>query len=116
MNKIKKDDDVIAITGRDKGKRGKVLRIIHKSKNGIAQVYAVVQGINIIHKHKKPNPRVNEQGGIITKEAPIHISNLAIYNPINKKADRVGIKTLKADKGETRKVRFYKSNNELIEI
>lgn len=116
MDKIKKDDDVIAIAGRDKGKRGKVLRIIHKSPKGIPQRYAIVQGINIVHKHKKPNPRANEQGGIITKEAPIHISNLAIYNPITKKADRVGIKTLSADKEESRKVRFYKSNNELIEI
>lgn len=112
MNKIKKDDEVIVITGRSKGKRGKVLRVINKKAGEKRNVYAVVSDVNIIKKHKKPNPRANEQGGIITKEAPIHLSNIAIYNPITKKADKVGIKDL--DNG--RKVRFYKSNNELIDI
>lgn len=112
MNKIKKDDEVIVITGRNKGKRGKVLRIINKKAGEKRNVYAVVSDINLIKKHKKPNPRANEQGGIITKESPIHISNIAIYNPLTKKADKVGHRIL--DDG--RKVRFYKSNNELIDI
>ncbi len=112
MNKIKKDDEVIVITGRSKGKRGKVLRMINKEVGEKRNIYAVVSDVNIIKKHKKPNPRANEQGGIITKESPIHVSNIAIYNPLTKKADKVGIRTL--DNG--RKVRFYKSNNELIDI
>lgn len=112
VNKIKKDDEVIIIAGRNKGKRGKVLRVINKKVGKLHEKYAVVSDVNMIKKHKKPNPRAQEQGGIITKEAPIHISNIAIYNPLTKKADKVGIKNLDND----RKVRFYKSNNELIDI
>jgi large subunit ribosomal protein L24 len=109
VNKIKKDDEVIVITGRNKGKRGKVLRVINKKVGEKRNVYA---DVNIIKKHKKPNPRTNEPGGIITKESPIHVSNIAIYNPLTKKADKVGFKSLESGK----KVRFYKSNNELIDI
>lgn len=112
MNKIKKDDEVVVITGRNKGKRGKVLRMINKKVGKLHEQYAVISDVNVVKKHKKPNPRAQQPGGIITKEAPIHISNIAIYNPLTKKADRVGFKTLDNE----RKVRFYKSNNELIDI
>jgi large subunit ribosomal protein L24 len=106
MLKIKKDDDVIVLTGRDKGKQGKVLRVI-PAKNR-----AVVEGINLIKKHVKPNPRTGTTGGVVTREASIHLSNLALYNPMTKKADRVGVKILE----DGRKVRYFKSNDELVDV
>ena len=106
MRKIKKDDEVIILAGKSKGVRGKVLRIVQKGTK------AVVEGASLIKKHVKPNPNTNTQGGIIEREAPIDISNVAIYNPISKKADRVGIKKLEDGK----KVRYFKSNDELIDI
>ncbi len=106
MFKIKKDDDVIVLTGKDKGKRGKVLRVIP------AKTRAVVEGINLVKKNVKANPRANTTGGVITKEASIHLSNLALYNPITKKADRVGVRVLE----DGRKVRYFKSNNELVDV
>lgn len=104
MKKIKKGDDVIVIAGKDKGKRGSVLRISDDN-------HLVVKGINIAKKHQKPNPSTGAQGGIVDIERPLHISNVAIYNFNTKKADRVGIKI--NDDGQ--KVRVFKSNNELIE-
>ncbi len=106
MLKIKKDDDVIVLTGKDKGKQGKVLRVI-PAKNR-----AMVEGINLIKKHVKPNPRTGTAGGVVTREASIHLSNIALYNPITKKADRVGIKILE----DGRKVRYFKSNSELVDV
>ncbi len=106
MFKIKKDDEVILLTGKDKGKRGRVLKVLP------ARERVVVEGANLIKKHVKPDPRTGTQGGIVTKEASVHISNVAIFNPVTKKADRVGFRTL--DDG--RKVRFFKSNKEIIEI
>lgn len=106
MLKIKKDDDVIVLTGRDRGKQGKVLRVI-PAKNR-----AIVEGINLVKKHVKPNPHAGTAGGVVTQEASIHLSNLAIYNPMSKKADRVGVKTLE----DGRKVRYFKSNNELVDV
>ena len=103
MSKIKKGDNVVVITGRDKGKRGDVSRIVDAN-------HVLVNGINTVKKHTKPNPMKNQPGGIITKEMPIDVSNVAIYNPVTKKADRIGVKRL--DDG--RKVRFYKSNGEQI--
>ena len=103
MRKIKKGDNVVVITGRDKGKRGDVARIVDDA-------HVIVNGINTVKKHTKPNPMKNQPGGIITKEMPIHVSNIAIWNPVTQKPDRIGFRTL--DDG--RKMRFYKSNGELI--
>lgn len=102
MNKIKANDQVIVITGKDKGKVSKVLRMMGDR--------LLVEGVNMVKKHVRPNPNKNIEGGIITKEASMHISNVAVYNAQTKKADRVGIKVEKDGK----KVRFYKSNNEVI--
>lgn len=104
MNKIRKGDEVIVTTGKDKGKRGSILRILDDER-------AIVESVNIAKRHTKPNPQRGESGGIKEKEMPIHISNIALFNPATDKADRVGIKTL--DDG--RKVRFFKSNGEVID-
>ena len=102
MRKIKKGDNVVVIAGRDKGKRGLVTRVLAE--------HVVVAGVNQVKKHQRPNPMKNEPGGIVSKEMPIHASNVAIWNPVTQKADRIGIRVL--DDG--RKVRFYKSNGELL--
>lgn len=104
MRKIRKDDDVIVITGRDKGKQGKVIRVI-TVKNRI-----VVENVNVLKRHTKPNMRTNEPGGILEKEMSIHISNVALVNPSTGKADRVTFKTLEDGK----KVRCFKSNGEVV--
>lgn len=104
MNKIKKGDDVVVITGKDKGKRGSVIRLSGPN-------HLVVKGVNIAKKHQKPNPSAGTQGGIVDLERPLHISNVAIYNPSIKKPDRVGVKI----ESDGRKVRIFKSNNELVE-
>jgi large subunit ribosomal protein L24 len=106
MSKIKKADEVIVISGKDKGKHGKVLKVFPTAN------VVLVEGINMVHKHVKPDPRTGTQGGIITREAKIDISNVAIYNPMTKKADRIGYRVLE----DGRKVRIFKSNNELVEI
>ena len=102
MSKIRKGDNVVVIAGRDKGKRGDVTRVLED--------HVLVAGINQVKKHQRPNPMKGQQGGIVTKEMPIHVSNIAIWNPITKQADRIGTRTLE----DGRKVRFYKSNGELI--
>jgi large subunit ribosomal protein L24 len=102
MRKIRKGDNVVVIAGRDKGKRGDVTRVLADR--------VLVAGVNQVKKHQRPNPMKSQQGGIVTKEMPIHVSNIAIWNPVTKKADRVGFRTL--DDG--RKVRFFKSNGEMI--
>ncbi len=104
MRKIKKDDEVIVITGRDKGKRGKVNRVMQDGR-------LIVGGIQMIKKHQKPNPNLGVVGGIIEKEAPIQVSNVAIFNPQSSKADRVGFKMLEDGK----KIRVFKSNGEAID-
>ena len=103
MRKIKKDDDVVVITGKDKGNRGSVL--------SVAGDYLVVSGINRVKKHQKPNPVKGLEGGIVEMEKPIHVSNVAIYNASAKKADRVGIRMLE----DGRKVRVFKSSGEQID-
>ena len=103
MRKIKKGDNVVVIAGRDKGKRGSVTQIVDDQ-------HVVVAGINQVKKHARPNPMKNQQGGIVTKEIPIHVSNVAVYNPVTQKADRIGFRTL----NDGRKVRFYKSNGEVL--
>jgi len=105
MQKIKKGDDVIVTTGKDKGKRGSIVRVLSEVDR------VIVENVNIAKKHQKPNPAVGAPGGIIEKEMPIDISNVAIFNPVTGKADRVGIKTLE----DGRKVRFFKSNGEVID-
>ena len=103
MRKIKKGDNVVVVTGRDKGKRGDVARVVDAE-------HVVVNGINTVKRHTRPNPLKNQPGGIVTEEQPIHVSNVAIWNPVTQKADRVGFRTL--DDG--RKVRYFKSNGEQI--
>ncbi len=103
MRKIKKGDNVVVIAGRDKGKRGEVSRVVDAE-------HVVVNGINQVKRHTRPNPLKNQPGGIVSKEMPIHVSNVAIWNPVTQKADRVGIRVLE----DGRKVRFFKSNGEQI--
>jgi len=103
MRKIRKGDNVVVLSGRDKGKRGDVSLVLDAE-------HVVVNGINTVKRHTRPNPLKNQPGGIVTKELPIHVSNVAIWNPVTQKADRVGFRTL--DDG--RKVRFFKSNGEQI--
>ncbi len=105
MRKLRKGDEIIVIAGKDKGKRGTLTQMIAE-KNRV-----VVEGINMAKKHQKPNPNLGVPGGIVEKEMPLHVSNVAIFNPATGKADRVGIKIL--DDG--RKVRIFKSNNEVID-
>mgnify|MGYP001068330814 FL=1 len=103
MRKIKKGDNVVVVTGRDKGKRGDVARVVDAE-------HVVVNGINTVKRHTRPNPLKNQPGGIVTKEQPIHVSNVAIWNPVTQKADRIGFRTL----DDVRKVRYFKSNGEQL--
>ena len=105
MSKIRKGDDVVVLSGRDKGKRGTVLQIIGNNR-------ILVDNVNVIKKHVKPNPNRGETGGIIQKEAPIQISNVALFNPNSNKADRVGYKVLE----DGRKVRVFKSDGEVADL
>ena len=104
MRKIKREDEVIVLTGKDKGKRGKVQKVLDDSR-------VLVSGINMIKKHQRPNPQLGVAGGIVEKEAPIQVSNVAIYNPSTSKADRVGFKV--AEDGS--KTRVFKSSGEAID-
>jgi large subunit ribosomal protein L24 len=104
MEKIRKGDDVVVLAGRDKGKRGVVIRRLDNEM-------LLVEGVNRVKKHVRPNPMKGEQGGIQEKEMPIHLSNVALFNPATQKGDRVGIKTLE----DGRKVRVFKSNGELVQ-
>jgi large subunit ribosomal protein L24 len=103
MGKLRKGDNVVVIAGRDKGKRGDVARIVDDT-------HVLVNGVNTVKKHARPNPMKNQPGGIITKEMPIDVSNVAIWNPVTQKADRIGFRMLE----DGRKVRFFKSNGEQI--
>jgi large subunit ribosomal protein L24 len=104
MRKIKREDEVIVLTGKDKGKRGKVQKVLDDNR-------VLVSGINMIKKHQRPNPQLGVAGGIVEKEAPIQVSNVAIYNPSSSKADRVGFKV--AEDGT--KTRVFKSSGEAID-
>lgn len=104
MARIHKSDQVIVLTGKDKGKRGTVLRVLDDG-------HVVVEGVNRVKKHQKPNPMRNQQGGIVEKEMPIQASNVALFNAATKKADRVGYKVLE----DGRKVRVFKSNGEMVD-
>ncbi|HEU4768192.1 MAG TPA: 50S ribosomal protein L24 [Pyrinomonadaceae bacterium] len=104
MNKIRKGDEVVVLTGKDRGRRGAVVRRVDDER-------LVVEGVNRVKKHVRPNPLKGEVGGIVEKEMPIHVSNIALFNPASQKADRVGIKVLE----DGRKARFFKSNGELVD-
>ena len=101
MSKIIKGDHVVVISGRDKGKQGQVTRLLGDK--------VVVEGVNLVRRHQKPNPMRNVEGGVVIKNMPIHISNVAIYNKETQKADRVGVKLIDDD-GKVRRVRVFKSN------
>jgi large subunit ribosomal protein L24 len=105
VRKIRKGDDVVVTTGRDRGKRGTVLRILDSD-------HVLVEGANRVKKHQRPNPMKGVTGGIIEKEMPLHVSNVALFNPATKKADRIGIRTLE----DGRRVRFFKSNGEVVDV
>jgi len=105
MRKIKRGDNVVVLAGRDKGKRGDVTRTIGED-------YLVVSGVNQAKRHTKPNPMKNQPGGIVAKEMPIHVSNVAIWNPVTQKPDRIGFRT----RNDGRKVRVFKSNGEMLGV
>ncbi|NGP53266.1 50S ribosomal protein L24 [Thioalkalivibrio sp. XN8] len=105
MNRIRKGDEVIVIAGRDKGRRGTVLRIFDDER-------VLVENINVVKKHQRPNPQRGVAGGIVEKEMPLHASNVMLWNPVAKKGDRVGVRTLEDGK----KVRYFKSNNEVVDV
>ena len=110
MKKIRKGDQVIVTTGKDKGKRGTVLRVFESGK-------VLVEGVNRVKKHQRPNPVKGQTGGIIDKEMPLLVSNVMLLNPATGKADRVGFKFLEAQGGTApRKVRFFKSNGEVVDV
>jgi large subunit ribosomal protein L24 len=104
MQRIKKGDEVIVVSGRDKGKRGSVLRRVDAQ-------YVVVEGVNRVKKHMRPNPMKGVTGGIVDRDMPIHVSNIALFNPATKKADRAGVKSLEGG----RKVRVFKANGEQVD-
>ncbi len=103
MQKIRRDDEVIVIAGKDKGKRGKVLKVLADDR-------LVVGGVNLIKRHTKPNPMLGQQGGIVEMEAPLHVSNVAIFNTETSKADRVGFKV-----EDGKKIRVFKSTQKPVQ-
>ena len=105
ISRIRKGDEIIVTAGKDKGRRGTVLRVYDDER-------VLVENINVVKKHQKPNPNAGVGGGIIEKEMPLHMSNVMLYNPITKKGDRVGIRTLE----DGRKVRYFKSNDEVVDV
>jgi len=104
MNRIRKGDTVVVTTGREKGRTGTVIRVLENDR-------VVVENVNMVKKHQKPNPNRGTPGGIVQKEAPIHASNVALWNPASKKADRVGFRKLE----DGRKVRYFKSDSEVVD-
>jgi large subunit ribosomal protein L24 len=105
ISKIKKGDEVVVTAGKDKGRRGTVLRVYDDER-------VLVENINVVKKHQKPNPNAGVGGGIIEKEMPLHVSNVMLWNPVTKKGDRVGVRTLQ----DGRKVRYFKSNDEVVDV
>ena len=105
MQRIRKGDEVVIIAGKDKGRRGNVLKVVSKEK-------LLVEGINLVKKHQKPNPQLGRQGGIIDKEMPIDASNVMLWNPTKGAGDRIGFKTLE----DNRKVRYFKSDGETVDL
>ena len=107
MNRLKKGDDVVIIAGKDKGRRVTIVTVLSEENR------VVVEGVNLVKKHVKPNPNKGVEGGIIEKEASIHASNVALYNPATKKAGRGGVKFVEDG---NKKVRYFKSNGELVDL
>ena len=105
MQRIKKGDEVIVIAGKDKGRRGSVVKVLGADR-------VLVEGINMVKRHTKPNPNRGIAGGIVEREAAIHISNVMLFNPATKKGDRIGFRTLE----DGRKVRYFKSTNEVVDV
>jgi large subunit ribosomal protein L24 len=105
-NKIRQGDEVVVLTGKDKGKRGTVTKAFPEDDR------VLVENVNVVKKHQKPNPNMNQPGGIIDREMPLHVSNVALVNPSTGKADRVGFKRLE----DGRKVRYFKSNGEVVDV
>jgi large subunit ribosomal protein L24 len=109
MNKIRKGDDVVVTTGKDKGRRGTVSKVFADGR-------VLVEGVNMVKKHQRPNPQAGVQGGIVEKEMPMSISNVMLFNPATSRGDRVGIRLLDDGDGIVRKVRYFKSNGEAVDI
>jgi large subunit ribosomal protein L24 len=110
MQRIRKGDQVVVTTGKDKGKRGAVLRVYDSGK-------VLVEGVNRMKRHTRPNPMKGQTGGIVEKEMPLHLSNVMLVNPATGKGDRVGFKFLEAQGANApRKVRFFKSNGEVVDV
>ena len=110
MKRIKKGDKVVALAGKSKGSAGVVLRVLTDVNK------VVVEGLNIVKKHVKPNPNTQEQGGIKEIAAPMHVSNVALVNPTTDKASRVGFKFVESENGKSVKQRYFKSDGELVDI
>ena len=106
MRRLRRDDEVILIAGKDKGRRGKVMRVVEDGQR------VIVGGVNLVKRHTKPNPAKGVSGGIIEREAAIHVSNVMLFNPVTKKGDRTGFRVLE----DGRKVRYFKSNNEVVDV
>ena len=104
MRKIRKGDEVIVIAGRDKGRRGTVIKVLENDR-------VLVENVNMVKRHTRPNPQAGIQGGVIEKEASLHLSNVLLWNPVAKQGDRVGIRTL----ADGRRVRYFKSNDEVVD-
>jgi large subunit ribosomal protein L24 len=105
MQRIKKGDEVVVITGKDKGRRGAVLKVLENDR-------IIVENVNMSKKHTRPNPNAGVTGGIIDKEMPIHLSNVMLFNPVTKKGDRIGFRKLE----DGRQVRFFRSNKEVVDV
>lgn len=106
MNKIRKGDEVVVIAGKDKGKRGLVVKVIEERDR------VIVENVNMVKRHTKGNPMQGTAGGIVEKEMPLHISNIAVWNPVSNKGDRIGFKNLE----DGRKVRVFRSTNEVVDV
>ena len=104
MNKIRKGDEVVVITGREKGRRGTVIKVLPDDR-------VLVENVNMVKRHTRPNPQRGIQGGVVEKEASLHLSNVMLWNPVAKRGDRIGIRTL----ADGRRVRFFKSNDEVVD-
>jgi large subunit ribosomal protein L24 len=104
MNKIRKGDEVVVIAGREKGRRGTVIKVLADDR-------VLVENVNMVKRHTRPNPQRGVQGGIVEKEASLHVSNVMLWNPVTKKGDRVGVRAL----ADGRRVRYFKSNDEVVD-
>jgi large subunit ribosomal protein L24 len=104
MRKIRKGDEIVVIAGREKGRRGTVIRVLENDR-------VLVENVNMVKRHTRPNPQRGTQGGVVEKEASLHLSNVQLWNPVAKKGDRVGIRTL----ADGRRVRYFKSNDEVVD-